>query len=189
MFLREGTPVHWYVDWHFLYFIGGCINIDCGVEEINIRVTSIAAMVAVETTFYSRLCYSWVDCRVGSERIMELLASNRRLFRNTVHTPPSHTASSLVSTTNYPAQWYQKMTHSLPCLPSQAPGENFKENNPFEDLPNRVLHPWPAMQEFQFHVRWIHLWGNKWMRVSERVIADDRAREEVTHSNTLTMAF
>jgi hypothetical protein len=35
-----------------------------------------------------------------------------------------------------------------------APGENFKENNPFEELPNRVLHPWPAMQQFQFHVRW-----------------------------------
>ena len=38
----------------------------------------------------------------------------------------------------------------------QAPGENFKENNPFEDLPNRVLHPWPAMQQFQFHVRWLY---------------------------------
>jgi hypothetical protein len=41
----------------------------------------------------------------------------------------------------------------FPSVISQAPGENFKENNPFEDLPNRVLHPWPAMQEFQFHVR------------------------------------
>lgn len=35
-----------------------------------------------------------------------------------------------------------------------APGENFKDNLPIEDLPKRVLHPWPAMQDFQFHVRW-----------------------------------
>lgn len=34
-----------------------------------------------------------------------------------------------------------------------APGEKFLENNPFDELPNRILHPWPAMQEFQFHVR------------------------------------
>ena len=40
------------------------------------------------------------------------------------------------------------------CTYVQAPGENFKENNPFEELPNRILHPWPAMQEFQFHVRY-----------------------------------
>lgn len=35
-----------------------------------------------------------------------------------------------------------------------APGENFKESNPFDTLPNRILHPWPAMQEIPFHVRW-----------------------------------
>jgi hypothetical protein len=35
-----------------------------------------------------------------------------------------------------------------------APGENFKEDNPIDELPKRVLHPWPAMQQFQYHVRW-----------------------------------
>jgi hypothetical protein len=35
-----------------------------------------------------------------------------------------------------------------------APGEMFKEDAAFEDLDKRVLHPWPAMQQFQFHVRW-----------------------------------
>lgn len=35
-----------------------------------------------------------------------------------------------------------------------APGEEFKEDCPFDGLPKRVLHPWPAMQEFQWHVRW-----------------------------------
>ena len=35
-----------------------------------------------------------------------------------------------------------------------APGELFKEDCPFEELGNKVLHPWPAMQQFQFHVRW-----------------------------------
>jgi len=35
-----------------------------------------------------------------------------------------------------------------------APGEMFKTTNPVESLPNRILHPWPAMQEFQFHVRY-----------------------------------
>jgi hypothetical protein len=35
-----------------------------------------------------------------------------------------------------------------------APGENFKENFAVDDLPKRILHPWPSMQEFQFHVRW-----------------------------------
>jgi len=35
-----------------------------------------------------------------------------------------------------------------------APGENFKEDNPIDELPKRILHPWPAMQEMQFHVRW-----------------------------------
>ena len=35
-----------------------------------------------------------------------------------------------------------------------APGEHFKESNPIETLPNRILHPWPAMQEIPFHVRW-----------------------------------
>ena len=34
-----------------------------------------------------------------------------------------------------------------------APGEMFAENEPYSDLEKRVLHPWPAMQEFQFHVR------------------------------------
>ena len=29
----------------------------------------------------------------------------------------------------------------------------FAENEPYSDLEKRVLHPWPAMQEFQFHVR------------------------------------
>ena len=35
-----------------------------------------------------------------------------------------------------------------------APGENFKEDNPIDELPKRILHPWPAMQQMQFHVRW-----------------------------------
>jgi hypothetical protein len=34
-----------------------------------------------------------------------------------------------------------------------APGENFKENQPFSGLSKKIYHPWPAMQEFQFHVR------------------------------------
>ena len=34
-----------------------------------------------------------------------------------------------------------------------APGEMFAENEPYQDLEKRVLHPWPALQEFQFHVR------------------------------------
>lgn len=34
-----------------------------------------------------------------------------------------------------------------------GPGEMFKDNLPIEDLPNKILHPWPAMQEIQFHVR------------------------------------
>ena len=35
-----------------------------------------------------------------------------------------------------------------------APGINFKEDCPFESLPLKVLHPWPAMQQIQWHVRW-----------------------------------
>lgn len=35
-----------------------------------------------------------------------------------------------------------------------APGENFKEDNAFEDLPKKILHPWPAMQEIPFACRW-----------------------------------
>lgn len=35
-----------------------------------------------------------------------------------------------------------------------APGQNFKEDYSLDSLPKRILHPWPAMQEFQFHVRW-----------------------------------
>ena len=35
-----------------------------------------------------------------------------------------------------------------------APGENFEESHPMNKLPNKVLHPWPAMQEIPFHVRW-----------------------------------
>jgi hypothetical protein len=35
-----------------------------------------------------------------------------------------------------------------------APGENFQDSNPIEELPNYVLHPWPAMQEIPFYVRW-----------------------------------
>lgn len=35
-----------------------------------------------------------------------------------------------------------------------APGEKFKDNFPVDSLPRRILHPWPAMQSFQFHVRW-----------------------------------
>ena len=34
-----------------------------------------------------------------------------------------------------------------------APGNTFVENVGLDDLPNKVLHPWPAMQQFQFHVR------------------------------------
>jgi hypothetical protein len=34
-----------------------------------------------------------------------------------------------------------------------APGEKFKDDSPPEDLPNYVVHPWPAMQEIQFHGR------------------------------------
>ena len=32
-------------------------------------------------------------------------------------------------------------------------GEKFKDNYAIDDLPKRVLHPWPAMQEFRWHVR------------------------------------
>ena len=35
-----------------------------------------------------------------------------------------------------------------------APGEKFKDYYPVEDLPRKVLHPWPAAQQFQWHVRW-----------------------------------
>ena len=35
-----------------------------------------------------------------------------------------------------------------------APGELFKEDCPFDSLDHKVLHPWPAMQQFQWHVRW-----------------------------------
>ena len=33
-----------------------------------------------------------------------------------------------------------------------APGINFKEDCPFESLPKRILHPWPAMQQIQWCV-------------------------------------
>ena len=35
-----------------------------------------------------------------------------------------------------------------------APGEKFSDNYPIEKLPKRILHPWPALQQFQWHVRW-----------------------------------
>lgn len=35
-----------------------------------------------------------------------------------------------------------------------APGENFKESDSIKSLPRYLLHPWPALQEHQFHVRW-----------------------------------
>ena len=35
-----------------------------------------------------------------------------------------------------------------------APGETFKQLYALDDLPRRILHPWPAFQELQFHVRW-----------------------------------
>lgn len=35
-----------------------------------------------------------------------------------------------------------------------APGEKFADNYEFEDLPHHVLHPWPSMQQIQFHVRY-----------------------------------
>lgn len=35
-----------------------------------------------------------------------------------------------------------------------APGEMFTDNYPIEDLPRKILHPWPAMQQIQFHVRY-----------------------------------
>lgn len=34
-----------------------------------------------------------------------------------------------------------------------APGEKFKDNYAIDDLPKRVLHPWPAMQQFMWHGR------------------------------------
>jgi hypothetical protein len=33
-----------------------------------------------------------------------------------------------------------------------APGINFKEDCPFESLPKKILHPWPAMQQIQWCV-------------------------------------
>ena len=35
-----------------------------------------------------------------------------------------------------------------------APGELFTDSYPLEDLPKKILHPWPAMQEIPYHVRW-----------------------------------
>jgi hypothetical protein len=35
-----------------------------------------------------------------------------------------------------------------------APGEHFNEEFALDTLPKEILHPWPAMQEFQVHVRW-----------------------------------
>lgn len=35
-----------------------------------------------------------------------------------------------------------------------APGEKFIDNYGIDDMPNRILHPWPAMQAIQWHVRW-----------------------------------
>lgn len=34
-----------------------------------------------------------------------------------------------------------------------APGQKFKDNYAIDDLPKRVLHPWPAMQQFRWHGR------------------------------------
>lgn len=34
------------------------------------------------------------------------------------------------------------------------PGQNFKEVSPIDSLPNKILHPWLAMQQIPFHVRW-----------------------------------
>eukprot|EP00981_Chlorochromonas_danica_P012589 scaffold5178_cov229-Ochromonas_danica.AAC.5 len=34
-----------------------------------------------------------------------------------------------------------------------APGEGFEEAFPIETLPNHIIHPWPAFQEFPFHIR------------------------------------
>jgi len=35
-----------------------------------------------------------------------------------------------------------------------APGIHFQDSYPAEELPTKVLHPWPSAQQFQFHVRW-----------------------------------
>ena len=35
-----------------------------------------------------------------------------------------------------------------------APGEKFLQDCAVEDLPRALNHPWPAMQEIQWHVRW-----------------------------------
>jgi hypothetical protein len=35
-----------------------------------------------------------------------------------------------------------------------APGERFQDDAPIAELPKKILHPWPAMQELPFHVRW-----------------------------------
>ena len=34
-----------------------------------------------------------------------------------------------------------------------APGEKFTQDCSIENLPKKILHPWPAMQEIQFHIR------------------------------------
>jgi hypothetical protein len=34
-----------------------------------------------------------------------------------------------------------------------APGEKFIEAHPVHKLPKKVLHPWPAMQQIQWHCR------------------------------------
>lgn len=34
-----------------------------------------------------------------------------------------------------------------------APGEKYKDQNPTEKHPKRILHPWPAAQEIQWYVR------------------------------------
>jgi hypothetical protein len=35
-----------------------------------------------------------------------------------------------------------------------APGEHFLEMDSIDALPKKLLHPWPAMQQIQYHVRW-----------------------------------
>ncbi len=44
---------------------------------------------------------------------------------------------------------------SLPGYPGTlSPGLHAEEEHPIESLPRRLLHPWPAMQQIPFHVRW-----------------------------------
>lgn len=74
-----------------------------------------------------------------------------------------------------------------------APGEKFPQQLPLDDLPKKLLHPWPAFQQIQYHVRWPVPFPYApspvlWIALNNLMVSSEQFNANTTEENKIFLA-